>query len=66
MTDAETRTAGFRAHNLRWLGGEMRAVHDRDNLARQPDAALAGAASGEFATAEPPQHPLAAWTGRPA
>jgi hypothetical protein len=43
--------ADFEAQNLRWRGGEVWAVHDWDSLAWQPEAALAGAASGSFASA---------------
>lgn len=46
--------ADFEAQNLRWHGREIWAVHDWDSLAWQPDAALAGAASGAFASAGPP------------
>jgi hypothetical protein len=46
--------ADFEAQNLRWRGREMWAVHDWDSLAWQPEAALAGAASGSFASAGPP------------
>lgn len=46
--------ADFEAQNLRWHDGEIRAVHDWDSLAWQPEAALAGAASGTFANASPP------------
>ncbi|WP_414641927.1 phosphotransferase [Amycolatopsis sp.] len=46
--------ADFEAQNLRWRGGEVWAVHDWDSLAWQPEAALAGAASGTFAGAGPP------------
>ena len=46
--------ADFEAQNLRWHGREMWAVHDWDSLAWQPEAALAGAASGSFASAGPP------------
>jgi hypothetical protein len=46
--------ADFEAQNLRWHGQEMWAVHDWDSLAYQPEAALAGAASGAFASAGPP------------
>jgi hypothetical protein len=41
--------ADFEAQNLRWHGRELWAVHDWDSLAWQPEAALAGAASGTFA-----------------
>lgn len=40
--------ADFEAQNLRWHGPELWAVHDWDSLAWQPEAALAGAASGAF------------------
>jgi hypothetical protein len=46
--------ADFEAQNLRWQDGEVWAVHDWDSLAWQPEAALAGAASGAFASASPP------------
>jgi hypothetical protein len=46
--------ADFEAQNLRWHGQEPWAVHDWDSLAWQPEAALAGAASGAFASAGPP------------
>ncbi len=46
--------ADFEAQNLRWRGRELWAVHDWDSLAWQPEAALAGAASGSFASAGPP------------
>jgi hypothetical protein len=46
--------ADFEAQNLRWHAREVWAVHDWDSLARHPDAALAGAASGAFASAGPP------------
>jgi hypothetical protein len=46
--------ADFEAQNLRWRGREVWAVHDWDSLAWQPEAALAGAASGAFANAGPP------------
>ena len=46
--------ADFEAQNLRWRGREVWAVHDWDSLAWQPEAALAGAASGSFASAGPP------------
>jgi hypothetical protein len=46
--------ADFEAQNLRWHGRQMWAVHDWDSLAWQPEAALAGAASGSFASAGPP------------
>lgn len=43
--------ADFEAQNLRWHGRRVWAVHDWDSLAWQPEAALAGAASGSFASA---------------
>ena len=46
--------ADFEAQNLRWHGREVWAVHDWDSLAWQPEAALAGAASGAFASDGPP------------
>ena len=46
--------ADFEAQNLRWHGRELWAVHDWDSLAWQPEAALAGAASGAFASDGPP------------
>jgi hypothetical protein len=46
--------ADFEAQNLRWHGQEVWAVHDWDSLAWHPEAALAGAASGSFASAGPP------------
>jgi hypothetical protein len=46
--------ADFEAQNLRWPGREVWAVHDWDSLAWQPEAALAGAASGSFASDGPP------------
>jgi len=46
--------ADFEAQNIRWHGPEVRAVHDWDSLAWQPEAALAGAASGAFASDGPP------------
>jgi hypothetical protein len=46
--------ADFEAQNLRWHGQDVWAVHDWDSLAWQPEAALAGAASGAFASDGPP------------
>ncbi|KDN24156.1 hypothetical protein DV20_00240 [Amycolatopsis rifamycinica] len=46
--------ADFEAQNLRWRDGEIWSVDDWDSLAWQPEAALAGAASGTFASASPP------------
>jgi hypothetical protein len=46
--------ADFEAQNLRWRGHQVWAVHDWESLAWHPEAALAGAASGSFASAGPP------------
>ncbi|WP_280347983.1 phosphotransferase [Nocardia neocaledoniensis] len=46
--------ADFEAQNLRWHDGEIYSVHDWDSLAWQPEAALAGASSGTFASESPP------------
>ncbi|HUC24609.1 MAG TPA: hypothetical protein VMA73_18020 [Streptosporangiaceae bacterium] len=46
--------ADFEAQNLRWHDRDVWAVHDWDSLAWQPEAALAGAASGSFASDGPP------------
>jgi hypothetical protein len=46
--------ADYEAQNLRWHGPQVWAVHDWDSLAWQPEAALAGAASGTFANSGPP------------
>ena len=46
--------ADFEAQNLRWHGLQVWAVHDWDSLAWQPEAALAGAACGSFASSGPP------------
>ncbi|MFB9903133.1 phosphotransferase [Allokutzneria oryzae] len=46
--------ADFEAQNLRWRGGRVWAVHDWDSMGWQPEAALAGAACGAFASASPP------------
>jgi hypothetical protein len=46
--------ADFEAQNLRWRGRQVWTVHDWDSLAWQPEAALAGAASGTFASSGPP------------
>jgi hypothetical protein len=46
--------ADFEAQNLRWHGQQLWTVHDWDSLAWQPEAALAGAASGSFASAGAP------------
>ncbi|MGW7533116.1 phosphotransferase [Amycolatopsis sp. NPDC054798] len=44
----------FEAQNLRWDTSEGWTVHDWDSLAWQPEAALAGAASGMFPSTTPP------------
>jgi hypothetical protein len=46
--------ADWESQNLRWRGPEPYAVHDWDSLAWLPEAALAGAASGAFASSGPP------------
>jgi len=46
--------ADFEAQNIRWHGQQVWAVHDWDSLAWHPEAALAGAASGMFASSGPP------------
>jgi hypothetical protein len=46
--------ADFEAQNIRWHGRQVWTVHDWDSLAWQPEAALAGAASGAFASDGPP------------
>ena len=46
--------ADWETQNLRWQGSEPYAVHDWDSLAWLPEAALVGAASGTFASAETP------------
>ncbi|MFY9890311.1 MAG: phosphotransferase [Streptosporangiaceae bacterium] len=46
--------ADFEAQNIRWHGREVSVVHDWDSLAWQPEAALAGAASGSFASSGAP------------
>ncbi|GAB3743196.1 aminoglycoside phosphotransferase/kinase family protein [Nocardiopsis nanhaiensis] len=45
--------ADFEAQNVRWRGRDVWAVHDWDSLAWQPEAALAGAASGAFPSTGP-------------
>ncbi|MFD2470149.1 phosphotransferase [Amycolatopsis silviterrae] len=44
----------FEAQNLRWKAAGGWTVHDWDSLAWQPEAALAGAASGMFPSTIPP------------
>ncbi len=46
--------ADWESQNLRWKGDEPYAVHDWDSLAWLPEAAIAGAAAGAFASAETP------------
>ena len=51
--------ADWESQNLRWHGDVPWAVHDWDSLAWLPEAAIAGAASGAFASyAEPTLAPL--------
>jgi len=51
----------YEAQNLRWRGPDVWIVHDWDSLAWQPEAALAGAASGAFASSgQPTLAPIAA------
>jgi hypothetical protein len=44
----------WEAQNLRWKDGRPWAVHDWDSLVFLPEAAIVGAASGAFASAETP------------
>jgi Ser/Thr protein kinase RdoA (MazF antagonist) len=44
----------WESQNLRWRGGEPYVVHDWDSLCLLPEAAIAGAASGAFASVEQP------------
>ena len=46
--------ADWEAQNLRFDGGGIKVVHDWDSLAWLPEAAVAGAAAGAFASAEIP------------
>lgn len=46
--------ADWEAQNLRWAGSTPFLVHDWDSTAWLPEAALVGAASGAFASAETP------------
>ena len=46
--------ADWEAQNLRWNGSEAHVVHDWDSVAWLPEAALAGAAAGAFASNETP------------
>jgi hypothetical protein len=50
----------WESQNLRWHGTQPWAVHDWDSLAWMPEAAIAGAASGAFASVgQPTLAPLA-------
>jgi Ser/Thr protein kinase RdoA (MazF antagonist) len=52
--------ADWESQNLRWHGDRPWAVHDWDSLAWLPEAAIAGAACGAFASyAEPTLAPIA-------
>lgn len=52
--------ADWESQNIRWQDGELWAVHDWDSIAWLPEAAIAGAASGAFAShAEPTLAPIA-------
>ncbi|WP_214426057.1 phosphotransferase [Paenarthrobacter sp. DKR-5] len=44
----------WEAQNIRWQDGRALAVHDWDSLVALPEAAIVGAASGAFASAETP------------
>jgi phosphotransferase family enzyme len=44
----------WEAQNIRWKGSQPYAIHDWDSLAWLPEAAMAGAAAGAFASAENP------------
>jgi ribosomal protein S18 acetylase RimI-like enzyme/Ser/Thr protein kinase RdoA (MazF antagonist) len=44
----------WESQNLRWRGGEPYVVHDWDSLCWLPEAAMAGAACGAFASVEQP------------
>jgi Phosphotransferase enzyme family len=46
--------ADWETQNLRWHGTAIWTVHDWDSLAWLPEAAIVGAASGSFASAEIP------------
>lgn len=46
--------ADWETQNLRWNGTEAHAVHDWDSLAWMPEAAIAGAACGAFASNDVP------------
>ena len=46
--------ADWETQNLRWNGDQPWAVHDWDSIAWLPEAAIAGAACGAFASAETP------------
>ena len=52
--------ADWESQNIRWHGDTLWAVHDWDSIAWLPEAAIAGAASGAFASfAEPTLTPIA-------
>jgi len=52
--------ADWESQNIRWHGDTLWAVHDWDSLAWLPEAAIAGAAAGAFAShAEPTLAPIA-------
>jgi hypothetical protein len=52
--------ADWESQNMRWRDGTLWAVHDWDSIAWLPEAAIAGAASGAFAShAEPTLAPIA-------
>jgi hypothetical protein len=46
--------ADWEAQNLRWKGKKPHAVHDWDSLAYVSEAALVGAAAGDFASGKVP------------
>jgi hypothetical protein len=46
--------ADWETQNLRWKGSQPYAIFDWDSLAWLPEAAIAGAAAGSFASAEQP------------
>ena len=46
--------ADWEAQNLRWEGDRLYVAHDWDSLARLPEAAVVGAASGSFGSTEVP------------
>jgi hypothetical protein len=46
--------ADWEAQNLRWEGHTIHTIHDWDSLAVLPEAGVAGAAAGAFASTEIP------------